>query len=108
MPQRLNTSDPGFEGAFSVFLTTKRETAPDVDAAVSTIIAEVRRDGDAALIALTQRFDKLDLATVGIRIGEAEIDAAAAACDSETRSALELAHARIESHHKRQLPKDDR
>jgi histidinol dehydrogenase len=108
MPQRLSTSDPGFEGAFTVFLATKRETSPDVEAAVSAIIAEVRRDGDAALMALTQRFDKLDLAAAGIRIAGTEIDAAAAACDGETMAALELAHARIESHHRRQLPKDDR
>ncbi|HWB45724.1 MAG TPA: histidinol dehydrogenase [Hyphomicrobiaceae bacterium] len=108
MPQRLSTSDPDFESAFSAFLATKREISQDVDAAVSAIIAEVRRSGDAALIALTQRYDKLDLHAAGLRITDAEIAAAAAACDSDTISALKLAHARIETHHQRQLPKDDR
>ena len=41
-------------------------------------------------------------------MSEAEIAAAVAACDTETMAALELAPARIESHHRRQLPADDR
>ena len=78
-----------------------------MDAAVREIIAQVRRDGDAALIALTQKFDRLDLAQAGIRVSEAEIAAAVAACDADTLEALNLARGRIESHHLRQLPRDD-
>jgi histidinol dehydrogenase len=108
MPQRLSTSDPNFEGAFAAFLAAKRETSQDVDDAVRTIIADVRARGDTALTELTQRFDRLDLARTGIRVTDAEISAAVAACDRETMAALELAHAHIESHHRRQLPADDR
>jgi histidinol dehydrogenase len=108
MPIELSTSDPGFERAFAAFLATKRETAPDVDAAVREIVEHVRRDGDAALIALTQRFDRLDLSRAGIRVSEAEIAAAVADSDKDALAALELARARIESHHRRQLPQDDR
>ena len=43
-----------------------------------------------------------------MRVTAAEIAAAVAACDAETMAALELACARIESHHRRQLPADDR
>jgi len=107
MPLQLSTSDPGFERTFAQFLTTKREASSDVDAVVRAIIEDVRRDGDAALIALTQRFDRLDLAKTGIRVSEAEIAAALAACDKGTLEALELARARIESHHRRQLPRDE-
>jgi histidinol dehydrogenase len=108
MPQRLSTSDPGFEGAFAAFLAAKRETSQDVDDAVRAIIADVRARGDTALTELTQRFDRLDLAKTGIRVTDAEIATAVAACDRKTMAALELAHARIESHHRRQLPADDR
>ena len=108
MPQRLSTSDPGFESAFAAFLAAKRETSQDVDDAVRAIIADVRARGDTALTELTQRFDRLDLARTGIRVTDAEISTAVAACDRETMAALELAHARIESHHRRQLPADDR
>ena len=68
------------------------------------IIAQVRKRGDEALVELTRRFDRLDLAAAGIRVSEAEIAAAVAASDKETLAALELAPARIESHHRRQLP----
>ena len=107
MPQRLSTSDPGFEAAFAVFLAAKRETSEDVDAAVRQIIAEVRRNGDAALVALSLRFDRLDLAKAGIRISTDDIAAAVSACAPDTLAALELARARIEGYHQRQLPRDD-
>jgi histidinol dehydrogenase len=108
MPLHLTTTDPDFERAFAVFLAAKREASEDVDQAVRAIIAQVRTDGDAALVELTRRFDRLDLAATGIRVTEAEIAAAVAASDKETMAALELALARIESHHRRQLPADDR
>jgi histidinol dehydrogenase len=110
MTIRLSTSDPDFSSRFAAFLTMKREVSEDVDQAVRRIIADVRARGDAALIELTQRFDRLDLAAVGIRVTQAEIDAAMAGAkaDRETFAALELARDRIASHHRRQLPKDDR
>jgi histidinol dehydrogenase len=108
MPLELSTTDPGFEAAFAQFLAAKREVSEDVDQAVRAIIAEVRRDGDAALIELTRRFDRLDLAAAGVRVSKAEIEAAVAGCDGEQMAALELARNRIEAHHRRQLPADDR
>jgi histidinol dehydrogenase len=108
MPVRLSTEDPGFERAFAAFLAAKRETAPDVDAAAREIVAAVRRDGDAALAALTQRFDGFDPGKVGLRVSAEEIAAAVAASEPEALAALELARARIESHHRRQLPRDER
>jgi histidinol dehydrogenase len=108
MPFELSTTDPGFEAAFSRFLATKREVSEDVDTAVRAIIAQVRRDGDAALLELTRRFDRLDLAATGIRVSQAEIAHAVAACDREQMAALQLARDRIEAHHRRQLPADDR
>jgi histidinol dehydrogenase len=108
MPLHLSTSDPGFESAFAALLAAKRESAEDVDASARAIIADVRRRGDAALIELTRRFDALDLAAVGIRVSAVEIEAAVAASDKEALAALELARSRIESHHARQLPADQR
>jgi histidinol dehydrogenase len=108
MPIRFSTADPGFEEAFRLFLAAKREASPEVDAAVADIIAQVQRDGDRALIALTQKFDRVDLATVGIRVSEEEISDAMAASDQEVVAALIFARNRIEAHHRRQFPSDDR
>src|ERR1700674_3564934 len=108
MPLNLTTTDPDFERTFAALLATKREASEDVDQVVRGIIAQVRRAADKALIDLTSRFDRLDLTAGSIRVSEAEIAAAVAASDQETLTALELARGRIESHHRRQLPADDR
>ena len=43
-----------------------------------------------------------------LRVSAAEIEAAVKACDAATLDALKLARDRIETYHRRQLPKDDR
>ncbi|MEN6542588.1 histidinol dehydrogenase [Parvibaculum sp.] len=108
MAVRLDASDNGFEKAFEVLLTAKRESSVDVNDAVAKIIADVREHGDAALIALTNRFDRLSLTAETLRIPDAELDAAVAACDAKTLDALKMAKARIEAYHARQKPSDDR
>lgn len=108
MPIRLDTRSPGFAAAFSTFLDSKREASADVAAAVADIIARVRAEGDAALIDLSRTLDRVDLGALGIRVTEAEIAAARASIEAETLEALEFAKARIERHHARQKPQDDR
>jgi histidinol dehydrogenase len=105
---RLDDRAPDFEARFSAFLTTKREVSADVDAAVADIIADVRARGDAALHDWTEKLDRFDSRARGLRVSEAEIDAAVAAVKPEVMDALKLARDRIESHHKRQKPSDDR
>jgi histidinol dehydrogenase len=107
MPLHLTAGDPDFDSVFAAFLASKREVSQDVDRAVRAIIAQVRRDGDKALIELTQRFDRLDLAARGLRVSAAEIAAAVKECDRETMAALDLARERIEAYHRRQFPADD-
>jgi histidinol dehydrogenase len=108
MPHYLDSRDPDFEPRFAEFLASKREAAEDVDAAVRAIIADVRARGDRALVELSQRFDRIDLGAAGIRITPQEIDAASARVAPAQRAALELACSRIESHHRRLLPSDER
>ena len=106
MPLRLKTTDPGFEAAFAGFLGSKREAAEDVDAAVAEILATVRRDGDAALLRYTERFDRLQLTAETLRVPEAELTAAVDRCDAATVEALQLAAERIADYHGRQKPED--
>ena len=104
--KRLSTADPGFEAEFTALLDTTRETTERVDAAVSSIIADVRARGDAALVDYTSRFDRLTLTPAQLRIGQTEIDAATAAIPSNLAAALDLAATRIEAFHRAQLPTD--
>ncbi len=108
MPIRLDTCAPDFPAAFATFLSSKREASADVAAAVDAIIGEVRARGDAALLDYSRTFDRVDLATLGLRVSAAEQEAALAQVDGETLEALRFAKGRIESHHARQKPKDDR
>lgn len=108
MPLRLDARDADFNERFRAFLGAKREAAADVETAVRAIIADVQARGDRALIELTQKFDRVDLSTSGLRVTAAEIDAALAACDKDALDALKLARERIEAYHLRQKPKDDR
>jgi len=108
MPIRLDSRSADFAARFAAFLATKREASSDVDHAVRAIIADVRSNGDRALIELSRKFDRVDLDKVGIRVSAAELDAATAACDRRSLDALRLARDRIEAYHQRQKPKDDR
>ena len=108
MPIRLDNRSADFAARFTAFLATKRETAPDVEQAVRAIIDDVRKNGDRALIALSRKFDRIDLDKVGIRVTAAEIDAATASCDRRALDALTVARDRIQVYHQRQKPTDDR
>ena len=106
MPIFLNTTDTDFEAAFAAFLTTKREDSPDVDAVVADIIADVRARGDAAVIELTAKFDRLELTPQTLAFTPEEIETECAKVSAEDRAALELAAERIRAYHARQMPED--
>ena len=108
MPIRLDSRSADFAARFAAFLATKREVSEDVDQAVRAIIADVRNNGDRALIELSRKFDRIDLDKIGLRVSAADLDAATAACDRRALDALKLARGRIEAYHQRQKPTDDR
>jgi histidinol dehydrogenase len=108
MPIRLDHRAPDFPARFRAFLATKREASADVEAAVRAIIAQVAAGGDAALLELTRKFDRVDLGHTGLKVTADEIATAYAACDRRALDALTLARDRIEAYHRRQLPQDDR
>lgn len=106
MPLFFSTQDADFEQRFAALLAMKREEAEDVDQIVAAIIADVRARGDAAVIEMTQRFDRLALTPETLAFSAEEIAAECAKVSPEDRAALELAAARIRAYHQRQLPQD--
>ena len=107
MRRWLDAKSQSFAADFAALLTMKRETDDDVSTAVRTIIADVRARGDAALVELSNTFDRAGLTAATLRLTPAEIAAASAACKPETLKALDVAAARIEAYHRRQLPADE-
>ncbi len=104
MPLRLASESPDFEAAFMTLLATKREVSEDVDQTVRVILRDVRDDGDEALIRYSDRFDRVDLRKLGLRVTQDEVAAAVKAVQPEAMAALRLAHDRITSFHERQVP----
>jgi histidinol dehydrogenase len=107
MPQFLTTTAPDFEDRFGALLGMKREDSPDVDEVVAGIIADVRARGDAAVLELTAKFDRLELTASTMRFSAEEIAAEAAKVPPAERVALELAAERIRAYHVRQMPSDE-
>jgi histidinol dehydrogenase len=103
---RLDTRNADFEAGFAALLGQARETTERVDQSVAAIIADVRTEGDAALLRYTQRFDGHALTVDGLRIAAEEVDAAVAGISVELLQALDLAATRIEAFHRLQVPRD--
>jgi histidinol dehydrogenase len=68
------------------------------------IIAAVRRDGDAALLDCTRRFDGADLSELGLRVRPEEFAKADAAVEPALRAALAHAIRNIRVFHEGQMP----
>ena len=102
----FDSRDADFAQRFAALLEMKREDAPDVDHTVAEIIADVRARGDAAVIALTERFDRLSLTPETMAFSAEEIAQAIDKVPAGERAALELAAERIRAYHDRQRPSD--
>ncbi|MCA0937021.1 histidinol dehydrogenase [Vibrio alginolyticus] len=74
----------------------------NITAAVAEVIAKVRNEGDAALLELTDKFDRVK--PDSIRVSAKEIDAAAERLSEQMKSALNQAYANISKFHKAQKP----
>ena len=106
MPRSLDAGAAGFEADFAALLAAKREVLDDVEQAVAEILARVKAEGDAALVALTERFDRVRLSAAELRVADRDLAAAARSCGADTLAALDLAIERIGDYHRRQRPED--
>ena len=100
---RLRTARDDFPLRFESLLAASAEIDPDVETAVREVVAAVRRDGEAAVLAYTRRFDAVVADTLsGLRVPAGDLDAAWDAIGAAERAALTEAAARIRSYHERQ------
>ena len=100
---RLRSTETDFPQRFESLLASTAESDPEVDATVRAIIAAVRRDGEAAVLEYTRRFDGVTADVLSrLRVPVRELDAAWDATGAGERAALTEAAARIRSYHERQ------
>lgn len=99
----LNTSQTDFEAQFHARLHWSGDTDDAIEARVADIIAAVRADGDAAVLAFTHQFDSLQAPTMrDLEITQGEMRAAYERLPVDQREALTDAAGRIRSYHEAQ------
>ena len=102
--RRLASTDAGFAATLDALLAFEGSTDAAIEAAVADILAAVRRDGDAAVVEFTRRFDHVDAADMAaLELPRAELAAALAGLPAEQRTALEAAAERVRRYHLRQV-----
>ena len=106
MARRLNTKDTNFAADFDALLHSRNQAEEDVAAQVKIIIADVRARGDAALVELTNKFDRANVTAQTLRLSAGEIDAALTQVTPAQMAAIETAGKRIAAYHQLQLPHD--
>lgn len=97
------TSDPDFQKRFQRLCERNLDLDMAADTVVAEILERVRKEGDAALFDYTKRFDGFDLKSVGIEVGDSEIDLAFAALNAGQLADIKLAIERVTAYHQRQL-----
>jgi len=99
----LDARDAAQVAELAKVLARSTARAPEVERVVAEILAAVERDGDAALLAYTERFDHFTVGSAAaLEITRAEMAAAAAGLEPALRAALELAAERIRTFHEHQ------
>ena len=78
------------------------QSSADIEKAVAPILAQVRDEGDRAIIDLAKRFDKLDLSERGFTISTDELDTAESQLSDTLKAAIQQAYINIRTFHEAQ------
>jgi len=101
--KRLNSQDAGFKETLLSSLSLPMEDDEAIDVAVVKILAEVKANGDAAVLAFTKQFDRLNVESVSqLEISPREIELAYQGLSSEQKNALDIAAQRVRAYHEKQ------
>jgi histidinol dehydrogenase len=101
----LNTRDQGFEQSLQTLLRVNAVSDTSVEETVKGIIASIRKNGDRSLLEYTAKFDQVNAASVGeLELAPQRLQQALNALDGKSRTALEVAAARIQAYAEKQKP----
>ena len=102
--RRLSTRQPGFDAKLAALTRYEESGNAKVQRVVSAIIADVRRRGDAAVLAYARRFDQVKVSSVArLEVPRGKLAAALRALPRSQAKALQSAARRIRTFHARQL-----
>ena len=101
---RLSTKQADFDTKLTKLLAFE-ETADDkLEATVASILADVKKRGDVAVLEYTRKFDRLQLAdATAMELPQVELKAAFDGLPADQREALEQAAQRVTAYHQKQI-----
>ena len=103
VPARISTVSSTFEADFQARLHWSAETDAAIEQRVVDILADVQTRGDAAVLDYTERFDRLEVASMSaLELTQAELQAAFNAIPAAQREALVAAAQRVRTYHEAQ------
>ena len=102
--RRLSTRAASFDAELAALMRYEAAQDGGIEAAVRSIIAEVRLRGDAAVLEFAKRFDKVSARSVSdLEIPREKLGEAARAVPGPQLEALVAAHQRIRAFHEKQV-----
>lgn len=100
---RLNSKDIDFQKKLNHLLAFESSQDEAIENAVAKILQEVKQQGDVAVVAYSQQFDKVQAQTIAdLEVPLADCQAALASLPAAQRQALEAAAARVKAYHEHQ------
>jgi histidinol dehydrogenase len=101
--RKLNAADTNFFSELKQVLAWDSLVSAEVLATVNAILQQVKSEGDAAVLELTRKFDKRDIASIEeLEISRERLQKSLSAIPAEQRQALENAALRIRQYHEKQ------
>jgi len=102
--RRLKTGQVDFDQQLKQMLAWESVSDAAVNQRVDQILQQVRQQGDAAVVELTNRFDATSAVTMAdLELSQERLQQALLAITPEQRSALEVAAKRVRDYHQHQL-----
>ncbi len=101
---RLSTRQADFDAKLTSLLAFEEAADEKLEATVASILADVRKRGDAAVLEYTNRFDRLAATDMtALELPKHELRAAFEGLPADQRAALEQAAARVTAYHRKQV-----
>ena len=102
--RKYSTGASDFDQKLASLLAFEEVADERLEATVASILADVRKRGDAAVLEYTHKFDRLVLGeAAAMELPRSEMAAAFEGLSGEQRDALEQAAQRVTNYHQRQL-----
>lgn len=98
----IDKKNKDFKKTLKEVLSRGESDSEKFDSPVRDILSDVKKSGDKALLAYTEKFDGVNLKGK-LKVTEAEIKTALKKVSAKDKSVMEVASGRIEAFHKNQL-----